>query len=67
MSKRKVIITEDMIEIYGTDGFEFHREHLGSCRDAARAAMTWAMMRLADDLHKDAVVEWDKQTSGIAD
>lgn len=66
---RKVVITEDGISIKGFGGTEFIEPGksglgLGSCRDTARVALVWAMRKLADDLEKDMIGDWDNQISG---
>ena len=63
----KIVITEEKIEIYGTDDVQFSREHLGTCRDASRVALAFAAKRISDEQHKDATGDWNNGTVVIAD
>lgn len=66
MAKR-IVITENRIEVYGFGDTEFLLDDLGSCRDVGRAALAWGAKRISDDQFKDAIGDWDNETTGLGD
>lgn len=63
---KKVIITENEIEVIGFDDVEFQNENIeGSCRDVARVGLAWALHKLVEDLEKDVHGDWPNQVTTV--
>lgn len=67
---KKIIITENDVNVSGFSADDFTgyaKKEFSSCRDVARVGLAWAAKRIAEELHKDLIGEWDKQTTYIGD